>query len=116
MVNIFSTELKTIQPLISSLTSIYGIGVSNSKRFCKKLGFSKNYKVQNLTEDQLFKIIKLIELENTILTNELKKFNSINLQKLITIKSYRGLRRIVGLPVRGQRTHTNAKTARKKRF
>ena len=99
-----------------ALSNIYGLGATYNEKICKKLGFSKNYKIQNLTNEQIFQIIKLIELEHVLLTNELKKINSINLKKLITIKSYKGLRRLLGLPVRGQRTHTNAKTARNPRF
>ena len=116
MVNIFSTELQKTHSLQLSLANIYGLGSTCSEKICKKLGFSKNYKIQNLTNEQIFQITKLIELEYILLTNELKKINSINLKKLITIKSYKGLRRLQGLPIRGQRTHTNAKTAKKKRF
>ena len=62
-------------------------------------------------------MLQLIESLNLSLNNELKKLKSITLKKLVNIKSYRGLRRVRGLPVRGQRTHTNAKSAKKnKRF
>jgi small subunit ribosomal protein S13 len=62
-------------------------------------------------------MLQLVESLNLSLNNELKKLKSITLKKLVNIKSYRGLRRVRGLPVRGQRTHTNAKSAKKnKRF
>lgn len=62
-------------------------------------------------------MLQLVESLNLSLNNELKKLKSIALKKLVNIKSYRGLRRVRGLPVRGQRTHTNAKSAKKnKRF
>lgn len=84
---------------------------------CKKLGFSINLKVKNLNQEQITEMLQLIESLNLSLNNELKKLKSITLKKLVSIKSYRGLRRVRGLPVRGQRTHTNAKSAKKnKRF
>ena len=65
----------------------------------------------------IIKLTKSIEKSKLILTNELKKFQSLSLRTLIDIKSYKGLRRLKGLPVRGQRTHTNGKTPKKmKRF
>ena len=67
--------------------------------------------------DQINKLIKSIERSDLVITSELKKLQSLFLKNLVNIKSYRGLRKIQGLPVRGQRTHTNAKTAKKtKRF
>jgi len=83
----------------------------------KKLGFSINLKVKNLSQEQITEMLQLVESLNLSLNNELKKLKSITLKKLVSIKSYRGLRRVRGLPVRGQRTHTNAKSAKKnKRF
>ena len=59
------------------------------------------------------RLIKLIENSDLIVSNDLKKLQSLFLKKLINIKAYKGIRRISGLPVRGQRTHTNAKTSRR---
>jgi len=70
-----------------------------------------------LTQEQIEELLQLVDSLNLTLNNELKKLRSLNLKTLISIKSYRGLRRVRGLPVRGQRTHTNAKSSRKgKRF
>jgi small subunit ribosomal protein S13 len=74
-----------------------------------------NLKVKDLTQEQTVGILQVVESLNLTLNNELKKFKSLSLKKLVAIKSYRGLRRVRGLPVRGQRTHTNAKSARKNR-
>jgi small subunit ribosomal protein S13 len=117
MIYIFETEILNNKPIYFSLQKIYGIGKKQSNLLCKKLGFSYNLKTSNLSSDQLVKLIKSIEKSQLILTNELKKYQSLSLRTLIDIKSYKGLRRLKGLPVRGQRTHTNAQTAKKvKRF
>jgi len=69
--------------------------------------------VKNLSSNQISQLLKLIESLNFILANDLKRANLLIKQKLLSIKSYRGLRRKQGFPVRGQRTHTNAKTAKR---
>jgi small subunit ribosomal protein S13 len=80
---------------------------------CKKLGFSLNLKIKNLSSSQIHQISKLVEFASFIVTNDLKRLNLSGKQWLIAIKSHRGLRRKQGFPVRGQRTHTNAKTAKR---
>ncbi len=87
--------------------------VNRSFLICKKLGFSFNLKIKNLTEIQINQIIKHVSSLEFFIANDLKRLNLINKQKLISIKSYKGLRKKKGFPVRGQRTHTNAKTAKK---
>jgi len=113
MLYILETKLPESKSVFIALTSIYGIGHSTSLQICKKLGFSLNFKVGNLTEKQTIEILKLIEILNLTTTNELKQSKSQILKNLIEIKCYKGLRRNKGLPVRGQRTHTYAKSARK---
>ena len=113
MIYLFESKLPETKSLYFALTNIYGIGKNRSFLICKKLGFSYNIKVKNLSSSQINQIIKLIETLNFILANDLKRLNLIAKQKLITIKSYRGLRRKQGFPVRGQRTHTNARTAKR---
>ena len=113
MVYLLETKLLETKSIYFALSSIYGIGNKKSLKICKKLGFSVNLKVQHLSEEQVVQILKVIEMSNFMVTSELKKMQQLIIKHLISIKSYRGLRRIKGLPVRGQRTHTNAKTARK---
>jgi len=115
MIYLFESEVSENKPIFISLTQIYGIGKHTSFFICKKLGFSKNLKVKNLSKEQITKLIKTIENLKLNLSSDLKKINLLNSKNLISIKSYRGLRRYQGLPVRGQRTHTNAKTAKKRR-
>lgn len=112
---LLETELAKNKSIFFALTSIYGIGKFQSFIICKKLGFSINLKIFDLSSDQIVKLVKLVENSDLILNNDLKKLQISFLKKLVNIKSYRGLRKIRGLPVRGQRTHTNAKTARRVR-
>lgn len=115
MVYLFESEISENKPIFVSLTQIYGIGHFTAVFICKKLGFSKNLKIKNLSKEQISKLIKTIELLKLSIASDLKKSNLLNSKNLISIKSYRGLRRNQGLPVRGQRTHTNARTAKKRR-
>lgn len=113
MIYLFETELPENKAIFISLTHIYGIGKSNSIFLCKTLGLCENFKIKNLSKEQIHKIIKTIEKLNLLLASDLKKVKLLITKKLISIKSYKGLRRHQGLPVRGQRTHTNARTAKK---
>lgn len=113
MAYIFETELRENNSIYYSLTNIFGIGKSQSFLICKKLGFLQNSKLAMLTSDQILKLIKVIENSNILINNDLRKSKIILVNKLIQIKAYKGIRRLRGLPVRGQRTHTNATTASK---
>lgn len=115
MIYLFDSELSENKSVFFAITNIFGIGKPNSEMLCKKLGFSKNFKFKNLSKEQIAKLTTVIESSNLILTEDLKKLKSQKLKTLFSMKSYRGLRLKQGLPVRGQRTHTNARTARKKR-
>lgn len=115
MLYFLETKLSEHKSICFALTNIYGIGKSTAFAICKKLGFSINLKVKDLTQEQVVEMIQLIDSLSLNLNNELKKLRSLTLKNLVSIKSYKGLRRVRGLPVRGQRTHTNAKSARKHR-
>ena len=91
------------------LTYIYGIGDSRARRILDKAGVNPQEKVGSLDEDQLNQIRTVIEQEGQI-EGDLRKDVSLNIKRLIEIQSYRGLRHRRSLPVRGQRTHTNART------
>lgn len=113
MLYLLETKLPENKSIFFALTYVYGIGEKTSILICKKLGFSVNLKVKDITQDQLIDILKVIDSSQLLLSNELKKLKILTLKKLVSIKSYRGLRRSKGFPVRGQRTHTNAKSSRK---
>jgi cytochrome c oxidase subunit 3 len=115
MIYLFESEISENKPIFISLTQIYGIGYSTAVFICKKLGFSKNLKTKDLSQEQIVRLVKTIEILKLNIASDLKKSNLIGLKNLISIKSYRGLRRNQGLPVRGQRTHTNARTAKKRK-
>ena len=115
MLYVLETKLPENKSVVFALTKVYGIGEKTAYLICKKLGFSINLKTKDLTQEQVEEIIQLVDSSNLTLNNELKKLRSLNLKTLVSIKSYRGLRRVRGLPVRGQRTHTNAKSSRKNR-
>lgn len=115
MVYLFESRLPENKSVYFGLSSVYGIGRNRSFLICKKLGFSFNLKIKNLSNSQISQISKLVESLDLVVANDLKRLDLLSKQKLITIKSYRGLRRKKGFPVRGQRTHTNAKTAKRNR-
>lgn len=114
MIYIFDTELLENKLIHYALQQIYGVNKKRSSFICKKLGFSTNLKVKDLSKDQITELLKLIDVLNLTLASDLKKLKFVSIKNLISIKSYRGFRRNQGLPLRGQRTHTNAKTSRKK--
>jgi len=113
MIYLFETEINNNKPLSFSLQQIYGIGKFQAFILCKKLGVSKNFLTANLSKEQIFNLLKLIENSNLILANKLKTRQILLLRKLVDMKSYSGLRKIRGLPIKGQRTHTNAKTSKR---
>jgi len=116
MVYFLESELPGSSSIYFALTKIYGLNKNTSVLICKKLGFSINFKVKNLSQDQINDILKVIEDSDLLLTQNLKKFKLSIFKRAVVTQSYKGKRRVKGLPVRGQRTHTNARTARKKRL
>jgi small subunit ribosomal protein S13 len=91
------------------LTYIYGIGRARSLSLCHRAGVNPDKKVGELTDDEVNRIRLLLEAEGAV-EGDLRKELSMNIKRLIEMGSYRGLRHRRGLPVRGQRTHTNART------
>lgn len=91
------------------LTYIYGIGRSRSSSILKKAAVSLDTRVRDLNEDELARIRAILEAEGEI-EGDLRKRIQMDIKRLMDIGCYRGLRHRRGLPVRGQRTHTNART------
>ncbi len=91
------------------LTYIYGIGNSRAARILDQANVDPMKKVQDLSEDEVNRIRQVIEAEGLV-EGDLRKEVSMNIKRLIEIGSYRGFRHRRNLPVRGQRTHTNART------
>src|ERR1044072_6696429 len=91
------------------LTYIYGIGRTRAKSILHRCGISVDKKIGDLTEEEVNHVRNLLESEGAI-EGDLRKEISMNIKRLIEMGSYRGLRHRRGLPVRGQRSHTNART------
>jgi len=92
-----------------SLTYIYGIGRSRSTRILREAKVDLSKSIEDLTEDEATRIRKIIQDEGRV-EGDLRKEVQLNIKRLMDINCYRGLRHRRGLPVRGQRTHTNART------
>ena len=93
-----------------ALPYIYGIGRSSARRICELAGVPKEKKAGELTPEEAVAIRDAIEKLGIPVEGELRKEITLNIKRLIEIKCYRGIRHRRGLPVRGQRTHTNART------
>ena len=91
------------------LTAIYGVGLFTSRKLCSDLGIDKEKKCDDLTSEELGKIRHLLEDEYSV-EGQLRTEVNLNIRRLQEIGSYRGLRHRRGLPVRGQRSRTNART------
>ena len=96
-----------------ALTYVFGIGSTRAKKICKEARLDPSKRVNSLTENELLAIRDIIE-KKFVVEGDLRRDNSINLKRLIDLGCYRGLRHRKGLPVRGQRTHTNARTRKGK--
>lgn len=109
MARIAGVDLPPNKRIEIGLTYIFGIGRSRAKDLLKKAGVIETTKVKELTEEQVSNIRKVIDQEGKV-EGDLKKETSMNIKRLMDIGSYRGMRHRRGLPTRGQRTHTNART------
>ena len=109
MARISGVDLPANKRIEIGLTYIYGIGRSQANKILNAAGVSVNTKVRELNDDEVNKIRKVIE-EQYRVEGDLRKEISFNIKRLMEVGSYRGLRHRRGLPTRGQRTHTNART------
>jgi small subunit ribosomal protein S13 len=113
MLNIFDKFIPDNKGVLFALTNLYGINKYQSTKICKNIGVNPYIKLNQLNKSQINKLTNYIE-KNILIEQDLRKKKLDTNAELLTIKSYRGIRNSMGLPVRGQRTHTNAKTKRKK--
>jgi small subunit ribosomal protein S13 len=109
MARIAGVDLPAKKRAEIGLTYIYGIGRTRAASLLHRAGVEPGKKIMDLTEDEVNKIRTLIENEGAV-EGDLRKEISMNIKRLIEMGAYRGLRHRRGLPVRGQRTHTNART------
>jgi small subunit ribosomal protein S13 len=109
MARISGVDLPRTKRVEIGLTYIFGIGRTRSNRILKDAGVSPDVRVKDLSEDDVRKITRVIEDQGGV-EGDLRKDVSMNIKRLMDIGCYRGLRHRRGLPVRGQRTKTNART------
>lgn len=112
MLYIFNKTISDSHSILYALTILYGINKYKSKTICQNVGINPHINVGLLKSNHVNRLIKYIN-KNIKVEQVLKKQKKDRLNKLLEIKSNRGIRLNQGLPVRGQRTHTNAKTVRK---
>ena len=96
-----------------ALTYIHGIGLYSSKKICKELNISETTRVNQLSEEQVLKIREYIDSKHKV-EGDLRRDISVNIKRLVDLATYRGSRHKKKLPVRGQRTHCNARTRKGK--
>ncbi|MBI3994446.1 MAG: 30S ribosomal protein S13 [Nitrospirae bacterium] len=109
MARIAGVDLPREKRVVVGLTYIYGIGESTSMKILKAAGVNPSKRVKELKEDEIVTLRDIIERDYKV-EGDLRKEGSMNIKRLMDIGSYRGLRHRKGLPVRGQRTKTNART------
>ncbi len=113
MLRISGVNIPSNKKLYIGLTYVYGIGLDTAKRICVASGIDADKRVSVLTDDEAIKLREIIDADYVV-EGEKRKEVQLNIQRLKEIKSYRGTRHIKKLPVRGQRTHTNARTRKGK--
>ena len=109
MARIEGVDLPRNKPVWIALTYIYGIGRTSAGQIVEKAGVNPATRVYKLTDHEVARIREVLQ-EDFRVEGELRKEIAMNIKRLIDLGSYRGLRHSKGLPVRGQRTHTNART------
>jgi small subunit ribosomal protein S13 len=112
MANIFGTFILDKKKVEIGLTSIYGIGALKAKNICNRIGITPKTRIGDLQQQQFLRLRKLIQ-QNFLIGKDLKKTTVLNIHSYIQLNNYKGSRHRMGLPVNGQRTHTNAKTQKK---
>ena len=108
MARIAGVDIPRDKRVVVSLTYVYGIGRTTAEKVLKNAGISEDIRVKDLTEEQLNAIRK--EVDEIKVEGDLRRETQLNIKRLMEIASYRGIRHRRGLPVRGQRTKTNART------
>ena len=109
MARIAGVNIPANKRVLISLRYIYGIGPSNAKVICGQLGIAEDRRVNQLSDDEILKIRELIDREYRV-EGDLRREVQLSIKRLIDLGTYRGMRHKRGLPVRGQRTRTNART------
>ena len=109
MARIAGVNIPTNKRVLIALQYIYGIGDKNAKDICEKVGIPAERRVNQLTDAEVLQIREMIDRDYRV-EGDLRRETAINIKRLMDLGCYRGLRHRRGLPVHGQRTHTNART------
>jgi small subunit ribosomal protein S13 len=110
---IAGVNIPTNKRVIIALTYIHGIGRTTAVQIADKLGIPHSARVQDLTDEEILRVRETIDSDHQV-EGDLRRTVSMNIKRLMDLRTYRGLRHRNGLPVRGQRTHTNARTRKGK--
>ena len=113
MARIAGVNIPTNKRVLIALTYIHGIGRTKAHEIMSKVGISEAKRVSQLTDDEVLRIREVIDREYQV-EGDLRREVAMNIKRLMDLGCYRGLRHRRGLPVRGQRTHTNARTRKGK--
>jgi small subunit ribosomal protein S13 len=113
MARIAGVNIPTNKRVLIALTYIHGIGPAKAREITTKLGIADATRVQDLTDQEVLQIRETIDADHQV-EGDLRRQTSQNIKRLMDLACYRGLRHRKGLPVRGQRTHTNARTRKGK--
>ena len=109
MARIAGVNIPTNKRVHIALTYVHGIGLTGSKKICKTIGIGEERRINNLSEDELTKIREMID-KDFLVEGDLRRKTSMDIKRYLDLGCLRGLRHRKNLPVRGQRTHTNART------
>ena len=109
MARIAGVNIPTQKRVLIALRYIHGIGPAKSKEICEKVGIAEDRRVHDLTDSEIIQIREVND-RDYVVEGDLRREVAMNIKRLMDLGCYRGLRHRKGLPVRGQRTHTNART------
>ncbi len=113
MARIAGVNLPTNKRVVIALTYIHGIGNTKAEQITNKLSIAAERRVQDLSDQEVLQIREAIDADHTV-EGDLRRQTAMNIKRLMDLACYHGLRHRKGLPVRGQRTHTNARTRKGK--
>ncbi|MEX1012787.1 MAG: 30S ribosomal protein S13 [Waddliaceae bacterium] len=114
MVRVIGTDIPDKKRLVISMTYIYGVGTTRAKEIIEKLGLNPDMRAHQLSQDDIARINSLLQTDYMV-EGDLRRQVQNNIKRLIAINCYRGQRHRAGLPTRGQRTSTNARTRKGKK-
>ena len=112
MVRLIGVDLPRNKRIAYALTYIHGIGINSAKKIVESAKISSETRTQDLTTEETVELRRILEEDNLLLEGDLRRFNGLNIKRLNEINCHRGKRHRNSLPVRGQRTRTNARSRR----